>query len=232
MKYFAVNHHISNNNIPGYCAALFAYKLNERVKRSCVICDARFIPKNGTALTCSDNCSERLDLFRECFAPFKRAVKRLFNPRRLKFCKQCGSRFLETSRHGSLMKFCSDKCCETYWRQKRKTRPGWRLAKRLRQRLYEALKGSRISQSLSAQVGCSYDFLREHLQAQFSKGMAWNNFGAVWHIDHIQPLASFDLSDPQQLAIAGHYTNLRPMFAKANLKKGSKITVPQLSLLM
>ena len=54
--------------------------------------------------------------------------------------------------------------------------------------------------------------------------MTWDNYGYYgWHIDHITPLASFDLTNRQQLLEACHYTNLQPMWAKDNMTKSDKI---------
>lgn len=61
-----------------------------------------------------------------------------------------------------------------------------------------------------------------HLEAQFAPGMTWENRGE-WHVDHIRPLASFDLTDPEQLRTASHYTNLQPLWASDNLAKGARL---------
>ncbi len=54
--------------------------------------------------------------------------------------------------------------------------------------------------------------------------MTWDNYGLYgWHIDHIKPLASFDLTDREQFLEACHYTNLQPLWAEENLSKGNKI---------
>ncbi|AHM03043.1 hypothetical protein roselon_00603 [Roseibacterium elongatum DSM 19469] len=50
--------------------------------------------------------------------------------------------------------------------------------------------------------------------------MSWENRGE-WHVDHVRPLASFDLSDPGQQAQAFHFSNTRPLWAGDNLSKGS-----------
>jgi len=52
--------------------------------------------------------------------------------------------------------------------------------------------------------------------------MGWHN-RAEWHIDHVKPLSSFDLSKKSEQLKANHYTNLQPMWAKENFAKGAKI---------
>jgi len=40
-------------------------------------------------------------------------------------------------------------------------------------------------------------------------------------MDHIKPCASFDLSKPKEQSKCFHYSNLQPLWAEDNLKKGS-----------
>jgi hypothetical protein len=70
-------------------------------------------------------------------------------------------------------------------------------------------------------LGCSIAELRLHLESQFQPGMSWNNHGE-WHIDHIRPLAKFNLACPLQLERACHFSNLQPLWAKDNIVKGMK----------
>jgi len=63
--------------------------------------------------------------------------------------------------------------------------------------------------------------LASYLESKFLPGMSWENRN-LWHLDHIRPLKTFDLSEPAQLAAACHFTNLQPLWAADNLRKGHR----------
>lgn len=97
------------------------------------------------------------------------------------------------------------------------------LSEALRGRFRRAIKQGLRSGSAVRDLGCTTLELRVHLEKQFQQGMAWENWSyAGWHIDHIKPLSSFNLSDRAQLLKAVHYTNLQPLWAKDNFKKSNK----------
>ena len=60
--------------------------------------------------------------------------------------------------------------------------------------------------------------------------MNWKNYGSHWHIDHIIPVTAFDLENPEHVSRCFHFSNLRPLPARENLRKGNRITDPQLRL--
>jgi hypothetical protein len=103
----------------------------------------------------------------------------------------------------------------------------FRLSNLLRNRIYSTLKGLDKSQSSLKLLGCSVEFFRNYLESQFKPGMTWDNQGRgcngkgmqEWHIDHIKPCASFDLSNPEEQKKCYHYTNQQPLWAKINRKK-------------
>lgn len=103
--------------------------------------------------------------------------------------------------------------------------PTYRLATRLRRRIRDALTASNASKVGSAVdlLGCSPDEARAHIESLFAEGMTWANHGE-WHIDHKRPLASFNLSDLAELAMACNYKNLQPLWAKDNRIKGASLS--------
>jgi hypothetical protein len=97
----------------------------------------------------------------------------------------------------------------------------FRLVSNLRSRLNLAIKNNSKFSSISKVLGCSIEYLKKHLENQFKEGMNWQNYGLKgWHIDHIKPCASFDLSNPKEQAKCFHYSNLQPLWAEENIRKG------------
>lgn len=110
------------------------------------------------------------------------------------------------------------------WKRKNKNNLQYKLSCRLRSRLRDALNVKRKVGSAVKDLGCSIDELKIYLESKFQPGMSWDNYGLYgWHIDHIKPLSSFDLSERKQMLEACHYTNLQPLWAKDNLSKSDKL---------
>jgi hypothetical protein len=67
--------------------------------------------------------------------------------------------------------------------------------------------------------------LKQHLESKFQTGMTWDNWTIDgWHIDHIKPLASFDLTNRKQLFEDCNYTNLQPLWAIDNILKSDSVS--------
>jgi hypothetical protein len=102
------------------------------------------------------------------------------------------------------------------------------ISERLRGRLRAALKNQGISSEKRAEsalnlVGCSIEELKAYIEEQFTEGMSWENYGE-WHIDHIRPCASFDMSNEVEQKECFHFLNLQPLWASENLRKGSRFS--------
>lgn len=104
-----------------------------------------------------------------------------------------------------------------------KTDPIFAITCRLRSRLNNVLRSSKTLKNNPTldYIGCSLEELKQHLESQFQEGMTWDN-RKLWHIDHIRPCASFDLTDKDQIYQMMNYTNLQPLWAADNLKKHAK----------
>lgn len=102
----------------------------------------------------------------------------------------------------------------------------FKLRRLLSHRVRNVLKNQNILKKTKTikLTGCSWQEARDHLQSQFKEGMTWENHGPHgWHIDHIIPCSSFDLTDPEQQKKCFHYTNIQPLWWHENLSKGCKI---------
>lgn len=106
---------------------------------------------------------------------------------------------------------------------RKQTDPMYKLSCNLRRRQLLAIQGKYKQEKTFDLIGCTPEFLITYLESKFIENMSWENYGYKgWHIDHIKPCASFDLSDPEQQKQCFHYTNLQPLWAKDNLSKGDK----------
>jgi len=99
--------------------------------------------------------------------------------------------------------------------------PSQKVASLLRSRIGKALSGGMKYESTENLTGCSFTDLKKHIEDKFLPGMSWEN-RSRWHIDHIRPCASFNLSFEDQQRECFNYTNLQPLWALDNIKKGHK----------
>jgi hypothetical protein len=102
-----------------------------------------------------------------------------------------------------------------------------RIAKSLRIRFKLGLRAALKQKKCSAvlDIGCAWDEFIIYIEKLFQPGMNWGNWGrgpGKWNMDHIKPLALFDLENEEEQKKACHYTNLQPLWAFDNLSKGAK----------
>lgn len=116
--------------------------------------------------------------------------------------------------------------------RRRREQPSKRMASTLRRRLNKLVKSEGRSQGCGELLGCSFQQFADHIAGMFAHGMSWENYGRRWHIDHVIPCSAFDLTREAHVRQCFHFTNLRPLWARDNLRKGAKLTDPQLRLLL
>lgn len=109
-----------------------------------------------------------------------------------------------------------------YIKLRKKNDPVFRAIYNIRNRLKKFFKSKGFKKRTKTinMIGCSLIELKCYLLSKFVVGMTWDNYGKIWHIDHIIPLSSSNtLEEIEKLS---HYTNLQPLFAEDNSKKGAK----------
>jgi hypothetical protein len=118
----------------------------------------------------------------------------------------------------------------TYSKLRRKKDINFKIRCTLSSRLTFVTKNNKTTSYITKLLDCPIDFLRTHIESQFTEGMTWENYGTghngkgmqEWHIDHILPCASFDLSKLEEQQICFHWSNFQPLWATRNLSKGAK----------
>jgi hypothetical protein len=110
--------------------------------------------------------------------------------------------------------------CREYNKRKYRNKE-FRLSSAVAASIRVSLKRAKISKKFNF-LGFTIEELIIRLESTWTPGMSWENYGkGGWHIDHIRPLSSFDLSDEREFLSAWHLTNLQALWETDNLKKGS-----------
>ncbi len=114
-------------------------------------------------------------------------------------------------------------CIKCYGKKKRAS-INYRLRKNMSNRIKVAFKRYKSLKkdygTMTKYIGCTMEEFVAYFESKFEEGMTWENYGE-WHIDHIKPLAMFDLEDQEQVTEAFNYANMQPLWAEDNLKKHS-----------
>ena len=107
-------------------------------------------------------------------------------------------------------------------KERKKSDPLFRFAGNCRSRTNMAFKAKSWIKNGGTEklLGCDWKTAMNHIEKQFESWMNWDNHGE-WHIDHIIPLASANTIE--EMTPLFHYTNLQPLLAEDNIRKGDKI---------
>jgi hypothetical protein len=118
------------------------------------------------------------------------------------------------------------KAARNEWqRTRRRQDPIIRLNRTVSSYINQSLCGTKRGRRWQTLTGYDLHALRRHLERQFTGKMNWQNYGKVWHIDHIRPVKSFafDAADSDEFRACWALANLRPLPVAENLKKSGKL---------
>jgi len=196
---------------------------------NCFICNIKFIPSHNRNIKyCSASCKKEglkkkkkewllKNKSKQLAYKKKNREKSRSNPdavqKQLDYVKDWRKR----------NKTYSKKYTRKYHKKRRQEDPTFKMLSSLRVRLKKYVRLSKIKDvsTLKEIIGCSPEYLRKHLERQFTDGMSWKNHTTTgWHIDHIVPLSSAKTSN--ELEKLMHYTNLQPLWASDNMEKSNK----------
>lgn len=101
------------------------------------------------------------------------------------------------------------------------TNPEYRITQAMRRMVGRSL--SNKSDRTSDLLGYTAAELRQHIERQFEPGMSWEAFnrGEI-HIDHVVSIKQMLEEGETDPAVINSLANLRPMWAKDNMAKGSE----------
>ncbi len=105
----------------------------------------------------------------------------------------------------------------TYTKNRRLNDAAFKMAQYLRNRLNRLLNARR--DHLNIIIGCTPQYLRNHIESQFTDNMTWQNTS----IDHILPVSMYNLKDPEEVKLCFNYKNLQPMLKIDNMHKGARL---------
>lgn len=192
----------------------------EKTKPICMDCGNSF-EKNGKNKICSKDCRDKRkkDYYKKWYEENKDSCIEYSKNWRI----ENKDRYLNNNKKWYRSTIDNRReYLKNHLNKKYKEDPEYKLKKLFRKRINDFV--FKRTNSSSELLGCDIKKAREHLEKQFKEGMTWENHGNDgWHIDHILPCASFDLTDPEQQKKCFHYTNLQPLWAKENMSKGAKI---------
>jgi uncharacterized protein (DUF983 family) len=96
----------------------------------------------------------------------------------------------------------------------------------IRTRIYNCLKNHNKTKHSIDYLGCT---TLEYSDYIFSYNESYNleNYGKIWHIDHVIPISKFDLNNQEKQLIAFNWRNTMPLSCRENLSKNNKIIKEQ-----
>lgn len=132
-------------------------------------------------------------------------------------CEFCGE---SCTRNQIRQRCCQD--CKNVLRRHQYQKPEIKLKANLSAHIWQMIKRRKSGPTWEFYVNYTVEELIGHLEKQFTNRMNWQNHGIYWEVDHILPVASFDLSDDEEVKRCWSLTNLRPLAKTSNRKKSAK----------
>jgi hypothetical protein len=101
-----------------------------------------------------------------------------------------------------------------------------RIRDSLNHRISEALFTNKVTKNNKTvnYIGCDIPYFKKWIEFQFIENMSWDNYGE-WHLDHVKPCCSYDLTNNNDLLECFNWKNYQPLWKKDNLLKSDSINL-------
>lgn len=142
-------------------------------------------------------------------------VRSVANKRCVACARKAASRY-RTKYKEKVNKYLVNRQNERY-----RTDPAFKTASLLRssvKRVFRMIKEEKIDNTFNI-LGYSVEEFMETMQTKFYSGMSWANHGELWELDHIIPLAAFDLENLRQREYANSLDNFQPLLIQDHKEK-------------
>ena len=168
----------------------------------CPVCNGVFKKTTYNKKYCSNTC-------REIKEKEKYKYEQILN------CPICKKDFIKKNKRFKI--YCSQKC----FKDRNIKKNNWMNSLR---RILMGVNEPKQEKIFNMTGASSREELISYFESKFQKGMTWKNYGRYgWHIDHIKPCSSFDLTNSEELKKCFNYKNLQPLWWQENLSKGARI---------
>jgi hypothetical protein len=104
--------------------------------------------------------------------------------------------------------------------------PKEKFKRYVRTRIYNCLKVHKARSHIEYLGSSTNDYLDWIMT--YNSDYNLDNYGPVWHIDHVIALSQFDLSNEEEQMLAFNWRNTMPLSATENLKKNNRIDTTQI----
>lgn len=104
-----------------------------------------------------------------------------------------------------------------------KNNPIFRLRLNLSRRVTKMINVRKNRISYNEFIGCSIQQIRDWLEYNFYGDMSWENYGIVWHVDHVIPCIHFDSENDDQVKVCFNWANVQPLLVSHNCSKSGSL---------
>ena len=113
------------------------------------------------------------------------------------------------------------------FRERYNNEPEFKLKKNVQRRIQYCLHGEKKDRTMNY-LGTTLDKFKEWLQFNFDDNMTFENYGLYWHMDHVIPVDTFDMTKDEDVYICFNWRNISPMKGPENISKHNKIIKSQI----